>query len=138
MLVDLPAVVMDAAPTAGPVELAGPLDGLRGAAVLIRTGWDRAWGTDAYWRPGPYLPAAAAQALLDAGVGLLGVDFWNVDDTSGRERPVHSLLLGHGVPIVEHLRGLDALPSTGATVTVAPLAVVGATSMPVRAWATIR
>jgi arylformamidase len=136
-LVDLPAVVVDAEPAAAAIDLPAPLDGLRGAAVLIRTGWDRAWGEDAYWRPGPYLSAAAAQALVDAGVVLVGVDFWNVDDTSGGERPVHSLLLANDVSIVEHLRGLDALPATGATVTVAPLAVVGAASAPVRAWATL-
>jgi kynurenine formamidase len=136
-LVDLPAVVIDAEPAPGPIGPSAPLDGVAGAAVLVRTGWDRRWGTEAYWEPGPYLSASLAQALVDAGAALVGVDFWNADDTCGTERPVHSLLLGHGVPIAEHLRGLDALPSRGATVTVAPLAVVGAASVPVRAWARV-
>src|SRR5437773_7289839 len=25
---------------------------VRGAALLIQTGWDRRWGTEAYWEPG--------------------------------------------------------------------------------------
>jgi kynurenine formamidase len=103
--------------------------------VLVRTGWDRRWGTDEYWEPGPYLSATTADALVAAGAVLVGVDFWNVDDTSGGERPVHTTLLRHGVAVVEHLCRLDALPSTGATVNVAPLPVVGAASVPVRAWA---
>ncbi|MFL6138876.1 MAG: cyclase family protein [Frankiaceae bacterium] len=134
-LVDLPAVVVDAEPRAGSIELGDQLAGACGAAVLVRTGWDERWGTEQYWQPGPHLSAATAQALVDAGAVLVGVDFWNVDGTSGGERPVHSTLLGHGVLIVEHMCRLDALPRSGATVTVAPLAVVGAASVPVRAWA---
>jgi arylformamidase len=30
------------------------------------------------------------------------------------ERPVHSTVLGGDIPIVEHRRGLDALPARGA------------------------
>src|SRR5262249_60936629 len=43
--------------------------------------------------------------------GLVGIDSLNIDGIATRERPEHSTLLGHDVPVVEHLRGLEALPA---------------------------
>lgn len=113
---------------------AGP-DDVHARAVLIRTGWDRYWGTRGYWRPGPYLGATVIDLLLSAGASLVGVDFWNVDDAQDPERPAHTRLLAAGIPIVEHLRGLDQLPRTGFLFSAAPPAVHGAGSFPVRAFA---
>jgi arylformamidase len=52
----MPAVVLDG--TVG-ADRAVSLDAdqvrLAGNAVLVRTGWDARWGTDAYWEPGPYI-----------------------------------------------------------------------------------
>lgn len=58
----------------------------------------------------------------------------NIDDTRGGERPAHTRLLAAGIPIVEHLTGLDRLPATGATFTAVPLRVVGLGTLPVRAF----
>ena len=109
-------------------------EAVRDRAVLLRTGWDAAWGGEAYWEPGPYVATATAEALAAAGPALVGVDFWNVDDTTGNARPVHTALLAAGVPIVEHLRSLDQVVD-GARVSVVPLPVRGAGSFPVRAFA---
>jgi kynurenine formamidase len=68
---------------------------------------------------------------------LLGVDFLNVDDTGDPRRPVHTALLRAEIPIVENLRGLDALPSRGFRFHAAPIAVVGVASFPVRAYAVV-
>ena len=135
-LVDLPTVVVDVAQTAEPVTVSVD-DTMTGAAVLLRTGWDVRRGTDAYWQPGPYLSAESVEALIAVGAALIGVDFWNVDDTRGAARPVQTALLAAGVLIVEHLAGLSALPTHGATFSAVPLAVDGAVSMPVRAWARV-
>src|SRR4051812_25924449 len=55
---------------------------IEGVAVLVHTGWDRHWGTDAYGGPGsPYLTADAATALAHAGAALVGIDSVNIDDT---------------------------------------------------------
>lgn len=135
-LVDLPAEVVHLQPDDdGAVAFTVRTEAVRGAAVLVATGWDRRWGTDAYWEAGPFLAEDVATALVDAGAALVGVDFWNVDDTRGKERPIHTLLLDAGIPVVEHLCRLTELPPRGATLSVAPLAVVGAASAPVRAWA---
>lgn len=112
-------------------------DDMAGSAVLIRTGWDERWGTEAYWQPGPYLDAAVAQRLVDIGVALVGVDFWNIDDTHDPARPAHTQLLGAGIPIVEHLTRLGQLPAAGFRFFAVPAPILGAASMPIRAFAEV-
>jgi len=131
----LPGVVIDAPAAPGPVPLEFAPDGLRGCAALIRTGWDRRWGTDDYWSPGPFVSAQGADTLLRAGVALVGVDFWNIDDTKDPARPAHTRLLAAGVLIVEHLTNLGALPLSGFRFSAVPPPIVRGASFPVRAFA---
>jgi kynurenine formamidase len=111
---------------------------VRGAAVLLHTGWDRWFGSPEYGKGAPFLTGEAAQWLIDAGAVLVGIDSLNIDDTeSGGERPAHSLLLGAGVHVVEHLTNLGDLPPRGARFTAAPPAVEGFGTFPVRAFAEV-
>jgi arylformamidase len=111
---------------------------VRGAAVLLHTGWDRWFGRPEYGIGAPFLTGEGAQWLIDAGAALVGIDSVNIDDTeSGGERPAHSLLLGAGVHVVEHLTNLAALPPQGGRFTAAPPAVEGFGTFPVRAFAEI-
>lgn len=111
---------------------------LRGAAVLLDTGWDRHFGTPAYGTGAPFLTEDAARFLVDVGVRLVGIDSLNIDDTeSGGERPAHSILLAAGIHVVEHLTRLDEVPARGARFTAAPPAVRGFGTFPVRAFATV-
>ncbi|HTC53328.1 MAG TPA: cyclase family protein [Steroidobacteraceae bacterium] len=110
---------------------------VRGKAVLIQTGWHRHWRTDAYFEGFPYLTGGLAQWLKDAGVVLVGIDSHNIDCTDGGERPVHSILLGADIPIVEHLRGLESVPERGARFFAVPPKVRGFGTFPVRAFAAV-
>ena len=111
---------------------------VRGAAVLLHTGWDEHFGTPEYGSGAPFLTGEGAQWLIDAGAVLVGIDSVNIDDTeSGGERPAHSLLLGAGVHVVEHLTNLGALPASGARFTAAPPAIEGFGTFPVRAFAEV-
>lgn len=112
-------------------------DGLdvAGKAVLVHTGWDRHWRTEAYFSDHPFLAEAAARLLAARGAVLVGIDSYNIDDTRTRRRPVHTLLLGAGIPICEHMTGLDALPASGFRFTAAPPKIVGMGTFPVRAFA---
>lgn len=110
----------------------------RGHAVLVHTGWDRNWRTDSYFKGHPFLTEKAALYLRDQGATLVGIDSLNIDDTSGGERPVHSVLLAAGIPIVEHLTGLAALPATGFRFSAVPPKIKGMGTFPVRAHANIR
>lgn len=113
------------------------LRGHHAKAVLVHTGWDRHWRTDQYFEGHPFLTADAAQVLADSGVALVGIDSLNIDDTADRRRPVHTTLLGAGIPIVEHLRGLEQLPDRGFHFFAVPVKVKGLGSFPVRAFAIV-
>lgn len=108
---------------------------LRGKAVLVHTGWDVHWGTPAYLSNNPYLTAAAADALVRGGALLVGIDSLNIDDLDDAARPVHSSLLGAGIPIVEHLCALDQVPAGPFRFFAVPPAIRSGTSFPVRAFA---
>lgn len=116
---------------------------LRGRAVLVHTGWDAYWREDAYAAQHPFLTEDAALYLRDCGVKLVGIDSMNIDDTSrdgagGKSRPVHSVLLGADILIVEHLCNLAALPDEGFEFSAMPPKVRGAGTFPVRAMARLR
>jgi arylformamidase len=139
-LVGLPAEVVHLDPGHARAIDVADLQGrtLDGAAVLLHTGWDRHFGADAYGHGAPFVTEAAARHLVSAGVVLVGIDSVNIDDTeSGGERPAHTVLLGAGVHVVEHLTGLGGLPERGARFTAAPPAVEGFGTFPVRAFAEI-
>ena len=114
-----------------------PFEGLdvEGRAVLVHTGWDRHWGSDAYFDDHPFLTAEAAQLLVNRGARLVGIDSHNIDDTRTKGRPVHSTLLGAGVLICEHMTNLGALPDEGFDFTAAPPKIAGMGTFPVRAFA---
>lgn len=122
-------------PAIGP-EVFGAID-VRGKAVLVHTGWDRHWGTDAYFDGHPHLTEDAAVYLVENQAGLVGIDSLNIDATEGGTRPVHTTLLRAGIPIVEHMCGLHALPETGFRFSAVPVMVAGLGTFPVRAYATI-
>jgi len=110
---------------------------VRGRAVLIRTGWDRNWRTDAYFEGHPFLTAEAANLLVEAGATLVGIDSLNIDDTGTGHRPVHSTLLAEGIPICEHMTNLGALPVEGFRFSAVPVKVRGMGTFPVRAYASL-
>jgi kynurenine formamidase len=116
------------------------LDGLEvgGRAVLIHTGWARHWATPAYGEGHPFLTAEGAAWLAERGAVLVGIDSLNIDDAADGTRPAHTSLLRAGIPIVEHLTGLEQIPLSGFRFTAAPPRVAGLATWPVRAYAVIR
>lgn len=110
---------------------------IRNKAVLIQTGWDKHWNTELYYQNHPFLTEQAAMYLRDCKVKLVGIDSHNIDDTDGRTRPVHTVLLGAGILIVEHLCNLNKLPAENFTFTAAPPKFKGVGTFPVRAFASV-
>jgi arylformamidase len=110
---------------------------LRNRAVLVRTRWDRHWRTDAYFEGHPFLTEDAARHLAQSGAKLVGIDSYNIDDTGDGRRPVHTILLGSEIPIVEHMTGLEQLPPDGFELFAVPPKVRAFGTFPVRVFATI-
>ena len=138
-LANLECLVVRVDPAAGPAIDQVPLKAsqVAGRAVLFHTGWDRHWRTDAYFEGHPHLTERAAQWLADAGAAMVGIDSLNIDSVATGDRPVHTVLLGREIPIVEHLCGLSALPDSGSRFFAVPVKVKGLGTFPVRAFALV-
>ncbi|WAC15062.1 cyclase family protein [Dyadobacter pollutisoli] len=110
---------------------------IRNKAVLVRTDWSKNWNTDAYFENHPFLTKEAAEYLVECGVKLVGIDSHNIDDTRGNSRPVHTILLGAEILIVEHLCNLYQLPESNYLFSAVPPKFKGVGTFPVRAFATL-
>jgi arylformamidase len=137
-LVDLDGIVVHAREfeRAIPAEAFQGLD-VQGKAVLVRTDWARHWRTDQYFEGHPFLTRDAAQYLADSGAAFVGIDTYNIDDTTDDTRPAHTILLGSRIPICEHMCGLEKLPDHGFRFHAAPVKVKAFGTFPVRAYAVL-
>jgi len=109
-----------------------------GKAVLFHTGWDAHWRTDTYSNgEHPFLTEGAANRLAKSGAAIVGIDSFNIDSTADGNRPAHSILLGHDIPIVEHLCDLGKLPDSGFKFFAVPVKVREFGTFPVRAFAIV-
>jgi kynurenine formamidase len=137
-LADLEGIVVHAQERgrAIPVSAFDSVD-VSGKALLIHTGWSRHWRTDQYFEGHPFLTQAAAQHLADSNVAFVGIDTYNIDDTTDGRRPAHTILLGNRIPICEHMCGLEHLPDHGFRFHAAPVKVKAFGTFPVRAYAVL-
>lgn len=138
-LADLAAILVCRPWEDGLATDASHLDGLdvRGKAVLVHSGWDRNWRTELYSHGHPFLTSDAADWLAAQGAMLVGIDSYNIDDTSKRMRPVHSRLLAADIPICEHLTALDSLVGKDFRFSAVPPKIHGMGTFPVRAYAVL-
>jgi len=138
-LADVPGIVIRAPWENGLAIGSDAFDGrdVSGKAVLVHTGWDRHWRSDAYFGEHPYLTAAAANWLAEQGAVIVGIDSVNIDNMHVRARPVHTRLLGAGIPICEHMTALGSLPDEGFRFAAVPPKVKGMGTFPVRAYAVL-
>ncbi|MEP6667185.1 MAG: cyclase family protein, partial [Nocardioidaceae bacterium] len=138
-LADVPAIVVklrDAQAGGIGVESLAAYD-VRGMAVLLETGDSELFGTPAYVEEASFLTREGASWLVDQGVTLVGIDAANIDDMADATRPAHTILLQAGIPIVEHLTGLEAVPPHGARFFAVPPKVADLGTFPVRAFAVL-
>jgi arylformamidase len=139
-LADLPSILVDA--TLRPsrsvtTDFFAGLD-LRGKAVLVHTGWDTHFGTNAYDTDAPFLPIETVSLLVEQGATMVGIDSVNIDDMNDLTRPAHCGLLRSGIAIVEHLTGLGQLTNIASfTFTAAPPKFTALGTFPVRAFARV-
>ena len=137
-LANMPALVIDATKAGRSIDSRTFRNlELTGHAILFRTDFSDHWGTDAYFRDNPFLTADAAEILVSKHAAFVGIDSLNIDDTGDPSRPVHTRLLGAAIPVCEHMTNLKALPASGARLHAVPIAWVGGSTFPVRAYAIV-
>jgi kynurenine formamidase len=104
-----------------------------GSRVLIRTDWDTRFGSDEYFSGYPPLAPELAGWLAERGIWLLGVDVPSLHPEQAG--PMHEVLLGAGIVIVESLANLSELSEQRVLLSALPLNLPGADGAPIRAVA---
>lgn len=135
-LAHVPAVVVHAPTGADRGIAAAAFRGIdvRDRAVLVRTGWSQHWRTPRYFEPNPFLRRDACEWLAGEGARFVGIDSLNIDDIADLSRPAHTILLGAGIPVCEHMTNLAAAPREGGRLHAVPIAWQGGPTFPVRAY----
>jgi len=136
-------VDLSASPPASEISVQTLIDACEGRNIeklLLRFDGDKLLGTNQYYTGQCWLSTDAAEWLVDNGCRLLGIDLPMPDNPKhgwGDEldSPIHKILLGSGVVLVEYLVNLRELPNTEFQIVVAPLKIVGADGSPVRCFA---
>lgn len=115
-----------------------------GAIVLLRTGWGKRYGNrKAYFgddTPGatdklhfPSFGADAARVLVnERHVGAIGVDTPSIDYGQSRDFIVHQISSAAGVPGLENIANLEAVPARGAWIVALPMKIGGGSGGPLR------
>ena len=104
--------------------------------ILFKTDWSARWGSDETPTfPESYtaLTLDAARWLADRHVKLAGTDFISIEGTDDPTYPVHRMLLGAGIVIVEGLDLRDVKPGP-CRFTCLPLKVRDGDGGPARAY----
>lgn len=100
--------------------------------ILFRSGWEKNWGSDAFYCDFPGISEDAAQTLKGFGVRMVGIETPSVN--SARHDTVHEALLKEEIIIVEAVCGMEQLEGTFEFHAV-PLKLKERDGSPVRAYA---
>jgi arylformamidase len=103
--------------------------------LLISTGWEKYWGCPEYFTGYPVLDDSAARWLVSTHKKGAGFDVMSPDPVDSAELPLHHILLGGGLVVVENLCGLSGLPDGLFKFCAMPLKLKDADGAPVRAIA---
>ncbi|MBT99116.1 MAG: hypothetical protein CL902_10880 [Dehalococcoidia bacterium] len=111
--------------------------------VVLFTGWAEAEsGGPRFYGHGPYLGTDAAGYLADCGANAVAVDF-PIDKhpesplSTIKDFPVHRLLLGQNIPLIENLINLDKLVGKQFELWALPLKLKGGDGAATRAVARV-
>ncbi len=147
-----PALLLDLRPVARGLEPltvaqladAGAVpDALYSKIAVLFTGWAEAEsGGPRFYGQGPYLSTEGAAYLADQGVNAVAVDFPidkhpDTPQSTIHDFPVHRLLLGRNVPLIENLINLHLLVGEEFELWALPLKLKGGDGAATRAVARV-
>ncbi len=116
----------------------------RGDIVLLRTDWsDKMYGKwPDYFTQSPFFPAESAEWLVAKGPKSIGFDFFEeycarLPDFTSEDFPMHRVILGTGIVIMEGLTNLGALPTRRVSFYAPFYKIAGTEGAPARFFATV-
>ena len=100
--------------------------------IIIKTGWDKYWGSKEYLKGFPTLTEEAAKWLCDFNIRGIGIDTISIDSFDSIDFEIHNIILSRGRLIIENLTNLDKVGDEF-TLVAMPLKIENGDASPVRA-----
>lgn len=103
--------------------------------LILKTGWERHWGTKSYFNDFPSLTEEAAKWICDFSLRGIGIDAISIDKFDSIDFEIHNIVLSRGKLIIENLTNLNDINSDKFTLVATPLKIEDGDASPVRAIA---
>lgn len=106
-----------------------------GDRVILKTGWEKFFGTDTFRDELPRISKALAEWFAEKKISLLGVEPPSVADVNDipEVTEIHKILLSANITIVESLKNLHTIKQDRFEFIALPLKLTGGDGSPVRA-----
>lgn len=103
--------------------------------VILKTGYEKYWGSKEYFNNYPSLTEDAAKWLCDFNLKGIGIDAISIDKFDSIDFEIHNIILSRGKLIIENLTNLDIINREEFTLVATPLKIEDGDGSPVRAVA---
>lgn len=103
--------------------------------IVLQTGWYKFWGTKKYFDDFPVLSEDAAHFLVEKQIVGIGLDVISIDAIHSADYPIHKVILGNGLFIIENLTNLHSIKRDYFNLAAFPLKLINGDGSPVRAAA---
>ncbi|MBE6055063.1 MAG: cyclase family protein [Clostridium sartagoforme] len=103
--------------------------------VILKTGWDKYWGSDNYIQGFPTLTEDAARWLCSFNIRGIGTDTISIDAFDSIDFEIHNTILSRGIMIIENITNLSEVRESEFTLVATPLKIENGDASPVRAIA---
>lgn len=104
--------------------------------ILFYTGWDKYWGTDAYFGNYPYITEEVAEYLIKSKKKGVGIDVIGNDPIKDENLTIHKKLFAEtDIVVIENLTSLDKVRNNIFTFCALPIKFKDSDGAPVRAIA---
>ncbi|CUU49824.1 cyclase family protein [Clostridium beijerinckii] len=104
--------------------------------ILFYTGWDKYWGTDAYFGNYPYITEEVAEYLIKSKKKGVGIDVIGIDPIKDENLTIHKKLFAEtDIVVIENLTSLDKVGNDIFTFCALPIKFKDSDGAPVRAVA---
>lgn len=104
--------------------------------ILFYTGWDKYWGTDAYFGNYPYITEEVAEYLIKSKKKGVGIDVIGIDPIKDENLTIHKKLFAEtDIVVIENLTSLDKVRNDIFTFCALPIKFKDSDGAPVRAIA---
>lgn len=103
--------------------------------IILKTGWEKLWGTDEYYGNFPALTEEAANWLIQFNLKGIGIDAISIDKMNSEKFEIHKILMKNDIIIIENLSNLSSITGESFILSILPLKNKKADGSPVRAIA---